>query len=381
MRLSKAELRLIWEADRRRERRRFLLALLCTCALGAFCLCWRYNAYAFSDPFVPLEYGKSYLLAVRLLFSRLASGPLFLQRQQAIDAIGSITYLGALARLRITAMSFLSGAGIALAGAVFQTAYCNPMASPNILGAGAGVRLGNVLVVMLYSSAAVEHLYLRYEYCYGLTAVCVLLVLLLGRLAGQRQENYSVLEMVMMGSVVSQALNVVVMYIMYDLPDEDLLLLQEIQMGMDVQTDWVSMAVFFGVMGCALLPVLLLRYRLNITGLDKTETASIGLSTGALRVAAQVCGVVMVTCATIHCGDAGMISMVVPYIVRQAVGADFRKVAVYSVLFGGALLMLCRLATSFLVILSEPVPVTFLINLALTPVFLVILARHRRQDT
>ncbi len=380
MQLSREEIRQTWAKDKRMERRRFLLALGITAAIFLLSLCFRYNAYYYEDKFVPLAHLKSYFLALRLLIARITKSALFYDQSGAIEAVGgSILYLGALARLKITLMAFAAGAGLAIAGAVFQTAYRNPMASPNILGATAGVKLGNVLVVLMYSAAAVEKVYLRYQFCYGFTAICVAAILLLGRLAGSRRENFSVMEMVMVGSIVSQGLNVVTMYIMYNLEDEDLLLYQQLSLGTYLETDWVSMVVFFSVMAISILPVLLTRYRMNIIGLDKLETTTIGLDVRPLRLVGQLCGVVMVTCAMIHCGEVGMLSMVIPYIVRQEVGADFRRVCVYSALGGGSLLMLCRLVTTFIVIENEPIPVSFIVNLILVPAFMVILARQRRE--
>lgn len=198
MRLSKDQLRDIWRQDIRKTRRRMWIALAVTAAVFLFCMCFRYNSYYYEDKFVPASYGKSLIFAVRLLFSRLTGGALYDQREAAIALLGSITYYGALARLRITAMSLVAGAGLTAAGAIFQAAYRNPMASPNILGATAGVKLGNVLVVLFYSAQAYEQIGLRYKFCYGLTAVCVGVVLLLGRLVGNKRENYSVLEMVML---------------------------------------------------------------------------------------------------------------------------------------------------------------------------------------
>jgi ABC-type Fe3+-siderophore transport system permease subunit len=68
---------------------------------------------------------------------------------------------------------------------------------------------------------------------------------------------------------------------------------------------------------------------------------------------------------------------VIPYLLRRLVGSDFRRLAVYSGLIGGALLMLCRVGTSFFLLAGEPLPVSFLIQLVLTPAFMVILARQR----
>jgi iron complex transport system permease protein len=376
--LNKEELRLSWQAERRRERRRFWCVLGIVLALFLLCLCFRYHAYDYASKFCPVEYAKSYALAIRLLFARIFDTSLWHQRQAAIDAVGgSVSYGGALAQLRLVLMTFVAGAAVSIAGAIFQTAYRNPMASPNIIGASAGVGLGNVVVVMLYSAACYEHVLLRYEYCYGFTAVCVLLVLLLGKLTGSKSENYSIINIIMAGSVVSQMVNVVTMYLMYNLSDEDLVLYQLISLGTYIDTSTLSFGIFMAVMALSLLPVLLARYRFNAIGMDKSETTCLGLSTGRLRLVGQVCGAVMVTCAMIHCGQVGMLSMVIPYLLRRLVGSDFRRLAVYSGLVGGALLMLCRVGTSFFLLAGEPLPVSFLIQLVLTPAFLVILARQR----
>ena len=379
MRLSKEEIRLTWADDRKKERKRLFFALAVTTLIFLLCVCFRYNAYRFADRFVPLQYLKSYALAIQLFFSRLFGTGLWHRSDAVIEAFGSITYYGAIAQLRITLVALISGAALAIAGAIFQTAYRNPMASPNILGATAGVGIGNVLVIMLYSAAAAEQIYLRYQFCYGFTAICVILVLVLARLTGSKAENFSILETVMLGSVVSQGIRVVTMYIMYNLPDEDMLLYQQVTLGTYMQTDAVSMLIFFAVMAATIIPVLLLRYRMNIIGLDKMETTTIGVSSAPMRIVGQLCGVLMVTCAMIHCGEVGMLSLVIPYVVRQTVGSDFRKVCVYSALVGGSLLMICRLLTSFIPLLNEPIPIVFVVNLLLIPVFMIILARQRRD--
>lgn len=379
MQLSKEELRLSWKADRNRERRRFWITVAAVAALFLFCLCFRYHAYDFDDKFCPVEYARSFWLALRLLFARIFDTPLWYQRNAAIAAVGGeLAYDGALAQLRLVLMTFLAGAAVSVSGAIFQTAYRNPMASPNIIGASAGVGLGNVVVVMLYSAACYEQVLLRYKYCYGFTAACVVLVLLLGRIAGSRRENYSIMDMIMAGSVVSQMINVITMYLMYNLEDEDLLIYEMISLGTYIDTSAFSMTVFLAVMALSLLPVLLMRYRLNAIGMDKAETTSLGISTKGLRLVGQVCGAVMVTCATIHCGQVGMISLVIPYMMRRIAGSDFRRLAAYSILAGGGLLMACRLGTSLFLVAGEPLPVGFLIQLVLMPAFLVILARQRR---
>lgn len=389
MKLEKAQLDKQWDAERKKSRRMIWIAALLT--LIVFLICLGVECETSDHPsFMPLKYYHSLFTRLGIQISGIHQGAYWHERDNLIQAIGVLDYISAHQRLEITAMAALSGAGLAVAGAIFQTVYKNPMASPNMLGATAGVQLGNVLIVMLYSNEALTMITLRYKWCYLLTAICVGVTLLLGKLAGDRTGNPSVLKMVMAGSVLNQGIGTIAMYYMYRLPDEDLLTYQQISMGTYIDTENVSLLVFFIVMGVSLIPVLLLRYRLNVTAMDDAQARASGVNPAPYRLVAQLCGVLMLTAAMIHCGQAGMLAMVIPFVVRNAVGADFRKVCTCSAFFGAILMMICRTISTCAYIHNkagdvlldanlQPVmlPVTFFVNICLLPFFLIILARQR----
>lgn len=314
--------------------------------------------------------------AFKLFFSDLFHTSYSLKRSELIAELPN--YQISLTRLARTLMFALSGMGVALSGAVFQTIYKNPMASPNIIGATVGVQLGNVWMVTAFGAAVIYMPLVRYKYCYILTAIIVFGVLLLGKIAGGKRAQYSVIEMVMAGSVVSQAFQVVTTYLMYNLEDDSLLVYQTLTMGTNIRTDLVSMIIFLIVMVCSLLPMFLIRFRFNGAGFSLDEAKMQGVNGVRLRIVGQICGVIMVTAAMIHCGDMGMISMAVPHLARYLVGADFRRVSVCSMLFGAALMLGCRIVSSMIYIEGTELPVNFIISLCIMPVFLIVLARQRR---
>lgn len=377
MELSRRRIRQIWQDDRKKSRRVLLLVLAVTAFLFWLNLCVRYNAWYYDEKFVPGKYMLSLWTGFRLFCARLFHLPFYGMKDMVIAAIGENYYLGAIARLKLTFLSFLTGAAVAVAGAIFQTVYRNPMASPNILGASAGVNLGNIIMVSVFSAKALELVMMRYAVCYLVTACCVAGVLLLGKLTGDQMGNPSVLNMVMAGSVISQVLNTFVLYAMYEMQDEDMVRYQELNLGAYLDLSPSSMIVFTIIMAGSLLPMALLRYRFNAVAIDAAEARTLGVNPAPYRLAGQLCGVLMVTAAMIHCGQVGMLGLVIPYFVRAVAGADFRKVFTYSVLLGGTVLMMCRTLSAFTVIAGITVPVTFLLNLALTPLFLVILVRNR----
>jgi len=98
-----------------------------------------------------------------------------------------------------------------------------------------------------------------------------------------------------------------------------------------------------------------------------------------------------VTAAVIHCGQAGMLTRVIPYIVRNAIGSDFRRIFAYSAMFGGMLMMICRTVTRCVAMHNAAgdiivdanwdvlrFPATFIVNICLLPFFMIILARQGR---
>ena len=373
MAIDKAEIQNCMRQDRKKSRKWYLISGTVVIALFLLGLCFKTSEPGFISP---AETAKNLFTAFRLFWSNVFHTSYSLRKAELIAALP--TYQISLTRLARTIVFAISGMGTALAGAIFQTVYHNPMASPNIIGATAGVQFGNVLMVYFYGSAVAFMPFMRYKICYAMTIVVVAGVLLLGRLTGGRKVSYSVLEMVMAGSIVSQMLQVVTTYMMYNLEDEDLLVYQQISLGTVVQTDRLSMTLFLIVLAASLIPIVLIRYRFNAAAFSADDAQMQGIRGNILRGIGQVCGVVMVTAAVIHCGDMGMISMAIPHLVRRMVGADFRQVSLVSMFWGASLLMGSRIISSLIYIGGTELPVNFIISIGIMPIFFIAVAKQRK---
>lgn len=100
-------------------------------------------------------------------------------------------------RLPRVLMALVSGAGLALAGAVLQAVIRNPLADPYVLGVASGASLGAVAVLTL-GSAALQGLGLSAASFLGAMAT-LCLVLALGRRGGQLAPARLVLAGVALG--------------------------------------------------------------------------------------------------------------------------------------------------------------------------------------
>lgn len=355
-----------------RLRRALPLAVLL--ALFVLSLCFRVT----EPGFVPGETFSNLWAGIRLFFADLFRLPLSLERWDIIDA--HPYYYETFVRLKNSAVTALSGMGICLAGAAFQTVFRNPLASPNMLGVSAGVNLGNVLFILTFQSAALSALNQRYLYCFVCVAVLVGAVMALGRLAGRRARSFSILDMIVVGSILTQLTGAVVTYLQYVLEGMDyslLLVYQQLTLGIFVSPDAGAMILFFVLILAGMAPVLLVRYRFNAAAFSDEDAALMGVRPGRLRGLGLVCGSVLAAAALIFCGDVGMLSMAIPHICRLRAGADFRSVCYRSVCAGGALMLLCRCISSMVYFRGVALPINFILSAAVLPVFVVVLVRRK----
>ena len=58
-------------------------------------------------------------------------------------------------RLPRTVMALIAGAGLGMAGSVFQLIFKNPLAAPDIVGVTSGANLGAALAIILFGNVAI----------------------------------------------------------------------------------------------------------------------------------------------------------------------------------------------------------------------------------
>ncbi|GIX26685.1 MAG: hypothetical protein KatS3mg123_0566 [Burkholderiales bacterium] len=126
----------------------------------------------------------------------------------------------------------------------------------------------------------------------------------------------------------------------------------------------------------ALLPLTLLRWRMNLLSLPDDEARALGVNTAALRLAV-VCAATLMTAASVAVsGVIGWVGLLVPHAARLLVGPDFGRLLPLSMVFGACyLLAVDTLARTLAAIEIPPGVLTAVIG---TPVFLWLLATTRR---
>jgi len=264
------------------------------------------------------------------------------------------------------------GAVLAAAGAAYQGLFRNPLVSPDILGVSSGAALGTVLGIWLsLGVVAIQAL----AFAVGLLAVVV--VYLIG--AALRRHD-PILVLVLAGVVIGTLLGSCVSLIKYladpynQLPAITFWLLGSLASVTAGDVRAIVPAVLLG-----LLPLYLLRWRMNVMTLGEEEARALGVDTRRVR-AAVVAGATLMTAAVVSIsGVIGWIGLLIPHVARILVGPDFGRLLPASILLGaGYLLAVDTLARTAARI---EIPLGVLTALLGAPFFVWVLARSRRGWT
>ena len=127
----------------------------------------------------------------------------------------------------------------------------------------------------------------------------------------------------------------------------------------------------------ALLCSLPFARELNLLARGLLQAQAFGVAVGRLRFIVYVLASLATAAAVTTAGSIGFVGLVVPHLVRLAIGNDQRVLLPGAALAGGALLVLADTAARTL-IAPQQLPVGVLTALIGVPVFLFLLARQPR---
>lgn len=228
-------------------------------------------------------------------------------------------------------VAFLAGAGLGLAGLVFQQVLKNSLAEPATLGLLSGAQLA-ITIASLFSSA----LTLWQREAAGLVGAFAALFLV-GMLASRR--GFSPVAMLLSGMVISffaGAASVVLALFNH----EYLRAIFIWASGSLVQNDFtVAKSLLFQLIVC-LPPMAFLVRPLTLAGLDETAARSLGLPIKTVRLIALSLASIISAIIVANVGVIAFIGLAAPHIASLAGARSFARRLFWAPLLGGVLLLL-----------------------------------------
>ena len=235
-------------------------------------------------------------------------------------------------RLPRIVLACLVGCCLSSAGAAYQGVFQNPMASPDVLGASSGASFGAALAIL----AGVGNQGTTLSAFFWSLATVVLVYLV-----GQRAPGDRVLNLVLAGMVISSLFTAATSYLkLVADPTSQLPEITYWLMGSLSGTRMKTVGFAAVCMAVGLLPLLLLRWRMNLLTLSADEARSMGVNTDRLRLVVILSATVLTAASVSVSGMIGWVGLVIPHLSRRLVGNDCRYLLPMSMVFGAAFLLL-----------------------------------------
>ncbi len=230
------------------------------------------------------------------------------------------------------AAAFIVGTALAAAGATFQNLFRNPLVSPDILGVSSGAALGAVAGIFLsLPLMAIQ----GFAFAGGLLAVAIIFWI------GNKIRGHDpVLTLVLTGVVIGSLLGSGVALLKYLAdPFNQLPAITYWLLGSFASVTEHDIFLAFVIIIVAIIPLFLLRWRINILALPDDEAKALGLDVVRLRLVVIAAATLMTAASVAICGIIGWVGLVIPHAVRLLVGAEFSRLLPLSMLIGGTFML------------------------------------------
>lgn len=270
-------------------------------------------------------------------------------------------------------MALVVGAALAVAGAVMQAIFGNPLAEPGVVGVSSGAALGAATAIVVGASVLGVAGIAVFAFLGGLVAT--LLVYVVSR-AGGRTEVVTLLLTGIAVNAIAQAGIAFVLFVADSASREQIVFWQLGSLGGSL---WSQVLVVTVVTVPGVLLALALARRYDLLALGERNARHLGVDVERLRLVSIVLVALLTGAAVAFVGIIAFVGLVIPHLIRMIIGPAHRGLVLASAVGGGALLVIADLMTRTLVAGAE-LPIGMLTSLVGGPFFFWLLYRQRRRS-
>ena len=272
-------------------------------------------------------------------------------------------------RLPRVILAMTVGCSLSVSGAVYQCVFKNPMASPNILGTSSGAGLGTALAIIFSFGAVYTQMI---SFAFGLLAVAITYAI--SAKIGRRGNL--ILVFVLTGILVSTVFQALISLVKYTAdPYEKLPAITFWLMGSLSTAGKNDILIILIPFLLGIVPLFLMRWRLNILSLGDDDVKCLGIDVRNLRLIVIGCSTLLTASCVSVAGIIGWVGLIVPHIARMLVGSNFIALLPGSALIGATYLLLIDDAARG--IFKAEIPLSILTALIGAPYFIYLLVKTK----
>ena len=271
------------------------------------------------------------------------------------------------------AMALVVGAALAVAGAVMQAIFGNPLAEPGVVGVSSGAALGAAIAIVVGISALGDGAIALFAFVGGLLAT--LLVYFVSRANGRTE----VVTLLLTGIAVNAFAGAGLAFLLFIADSGSREQIVFWQLGSLNGSRWSEVLIVALVTAVGLTAAIVLARPFDLLALGERNARHLGVNVERLRIVSIVIVALLTGVAVAFVGIIAFVGLVVPHAMRMAIGPAHRPLIVASAIGGGVLLVLSDLLARS-VVAGGDLPIGLLTSLVGGPFFFYLLFRQRRQS-
>ncbi len=261
------------------------------------------------------------------------------------------------------------GGALAAAGSTYQGLFRNPLVSPDILGVSAGASVGAALGIFWSMPVfAIQAM----AFAGGIATVS-LVYLVAASVRGREPVLVLVLAGVVVGALAGALVSL--LKILAD-PYDQLPAITFWLLGTLSGVKAADLQASAPIVLASLVPLVFLRWRMNVLSLGDDEARALGVEAGRLRLLFVAAATLMTASVVAIAGVVGWVGLVMPHVARMLAGPSFARMLPLAILLGGGYLLLVDTLARTLA--TTEVPLGILTAFVGAPFFLYLLARGRQ---
>ncbi|HLU63268.1 MAG TPA: iron ABC transporter permease [Protaetiibacter sp.] len=270
-------------------------------------------------------------------------------------------------------MAMAVGAALAVAGAVMQAVFGNPLAEPGVVGVSSGAALGAAIAIVTGLLAFGEWTIALLAFAGGLGAT--LLVYGVSR-AGGRTE---VVTLLLTGIAVNAFGGAGLAFLLFVAGSASREQIVFWQLGSLSGSLWREslLVVIVAVLGT--IAAVMFARQFDILSLGERNARHLGINVERLRFWSVVLVALLTGAAVAFVGIISFVGLVIPHLMRMLLGPSHRALILASA-FGGALLIVVADLLSRTLVEGAELPIGLLTSLVGGPFFFALLWRQRKAS-
>jgi len=269
--------------------------------------------------------------------------------------------------LRILA-AILVGSGLAVAGIVLQAILRNPLAEPYLLGTSSGAGLAAVIAVIL----GVSRIYMPLAAFLGAVASIILVY----ALASERKKIADK-SLILSGVIISIAFSSIIVFLVSLFSNQAMHEMNWWLWGSLQVYDWqlVLLVAIPVILGIGVIYIF--AQDLNAIQLGEEEALHLGIDTQNVKNILIIIAALITASLICICGIIGFVGLIVPHMMRQAVGSNHKALIPVTCLAAAIFMVVCDIVSRTLFAPVE-IPIGVITAIIGAPIFIILLKRSQR---